>query len=108
MRTVRIGRAFDAVFIHDAVMYMSSERELRAALATVAAHLEPGGVALVAPDATAETFREATEHGSGEARTGVGRATSTGPPHGSTVNKPEAPATRAPGLPRRVCVRHRC
>ncbi len=108
MRTVRIGRAFDAVFIHDAVMYMSSERELRAALATVAAHLAPGGVALVAPDATAETFREATEHGSGEARTGVGRATSTGPPHGSTVNKPEAPATRAPGLPRRVCVRHRC
>ncbi len=55
MRTVRLGRAFDAVFIYDAVMYMSSGRELRAALATVAGHLEPGGVALVVPDATAET-----------------------------------------------------
>ena len=104
MRTVRLGRAFDAVFIYDAVMYMSSERELRAALATVAAHLEPGGVALVAADATAETFRETTEHGSVEARTGVGRATSTGPPHDSTVSKPEAPATRAPGFtPASVC-----
>ena len=107
MRTVRLGRSLDAVFIHDAVMYMSSERELRADLATVAAHLEPGGVALVAADATAETFREANDHGSVEARAGVGRATSTGPPYDSTVNKPEAPDTHAwlyPG----VCVRHRC
>lgn len=66
MRDVRLGRAFDAVFVHDAVMYMTTEDDLRAALATVAAHLAPGGVALVAPDATAETFREATEHGGGE------------------------------------------
>ena len=66
MRTVRLGRAFDAVFVHDAVMYMSTEDDLRAALATVAIHLAPGGGALVAPDATTETFREATEHGGGE------------------------------------------
>ena len=66
MRTVRLGRTFDAVFVHDAVMYMTTEDDLRAALATVAAHLAPGGVALVAPDATTETFREATEHGGGE------------------------------------------
>lgn len=66
MRDVRLGRAFNAVFVHDAVMYMTTEDDLRAALATVAAHLAPGGVALVAPDATAETFREATEHGGGE------------------------------------------
>ena len=66
MRTVRLGRTFDAVFVHDAVMYMTTERDLRAALATVAAHLAPGGAALVAPDATAETFSEATEHGGGE------------------------------------------
>jgi len=66
MRTVRLGRAFDAVFVHDAVMYMTTERDLRAALTTVAAHLNPGGVALVAPDATTETFSEATEHGGGE------------------------------------------
>jgi hypothetical protein len=54
------------VFVHDAIMYMTTEDDLRAALRTVAAHLAPGGVALVAPDATAETFREATEHGGGE------------------------------------------
>jgi SAM-dependent methyltransferase len=56
MRTVRLGRAFDAVFIHDAVDYMTTEADLRAALETAAIHLRPGGVAQVAPDATAETF----------------------------------------------------
>ena len=66
MRTVRLGRLFDAVFVHDAVMYMTAEEDLRAALATVAAHLASGGVALVAPDATTETFSETTEHGGGE------------------------------------------
>ena len=66
MRSVRLGRTFDAVFVHDAVMYMTTEEDLLAALATVAAHLAPGGVALVAPDATAETFSEATDHGGGE------------------------------------------
>ena len=70
MRTVRLGRAFDAVFVHDAIMYMTTEDDLRAALATVAAHLAPGGVALVAPDATTETFAEATEHGGGEDASG--------------------------------------
>jgi chemotaxis methyl-accepting protein methylase len=59
MRTVRLGRAFDAIFVHEAVMYMTTEDDLRAALTTVAIHLTPGGVALVAPDATTETFREA-------------------------------------------------
>ncbi len=70
MRTVRLGRTFDAVFVHDAVMYMTTEDDLRAALATVAAHLAPGAVALVAPDATTETFSEATEHGGGEDASG--------------------------------------
>jgi SAM-dependent methyltransferase len=70
MRTVWLDRTFDAVFVHDAIMYMTTEDDLRAALATVAIHLAPGGVALVAPDATAETFREATEHGGGENASG--------------------------------------
>lgn len=56
MRTVRLGRQFDAVFVHDAVEYMTTEADLRAALETVATHLRPGGVAVVAPDATRETF----------------------------------------------------
>ena len=32
MRTVRLGQEFDAVFVHDAVMYMTGEADLRAAL----------------------------------------------------------------------------
>jgi SAM-dependent methyltransferase len=70
MRQVRLGRTFDAVFLHDAVMYMTTEEDLRAALETVAVHLAPDGVALVAPDATRETFSEATEHGGGEDENG--------------------------------------
>ena len=66
MRYVRLGRTFDAVFVHDAVVYMTTEDDLRAALETVAVHLSPGGVALIAPDATRESFTEATEHGGGE------------------------------------------
>ena len=70
MRDVRLGRTFDAVFVHDAIEYMTTVEDLRAALATVAAHLLPDGVALVAPDATAETFEAATEHGGGEGKGG--------------------------------------
>jgi SAM-dependent methyltransferase len=67
MRTVRLGRVFDAVFVHDAVEYMTTEADLRAALETVSLHLRPGGVALVAPDATRETFQpEETLHGGDE------------------------------------------
>jgi len=66
MRHVRLGRTFDAVFLHDAVMYMTTEDDMRAALETAAVHLSPGGVALVAPDATRESFPEATDHGGGE------------------------------------------
>jgi len=56
MRTVRLGRTFRAVLIHDAVMYMLTEEDLRAALATARAHLEPGGVLILAPDWFAESF----------------------------------------------------
>lgn len=56
MRVLRLGRAFDAVFVQDAVMYMTTEAELRAAVGTAFAHTRPGGVALFAPDCTRETF----------------------------------------------------
>ena len=56
MRTVRLGRLFDGVFVHDAIEYMTTEADLRAALETVSLHLRPGGVAVVAPDATTESF----------------------------------------------------
>jgi len=63
MRTVKVGRRFDAVLIHDAIMYLTTEDDLRAAIVTAAAHLAPGGVALFVPDDTAETYEPRTESG---------------------------------------------
>jgi SAM-dependent methyltransferase len=63
MRSVRLGRSFDAVIIHDAVQYLTSEDELRQAMQTAFVHCRPGGVALFAPDFTRETFAPATTHG---------------------------------------------
>src|SRR5262245_44902777 len=63
MRSVRLGRVFDAVFIHDAIMYMTSEDDLRRAIETAFAHLRPGGVALFVPDSVRETFAPSIEHG---------------------------------------------
>jgi SAM-dependent methyltransferase len=63
MRTLRLGRVFDAVFVHDAVMYLTTEEDLRRAMETAFVHLRPGGVALFVPDATRETFVSRTDHG---------------------------------------------
>ena len=60
---VRLGRQFDAVFVHDAVDYMLTEDDLRAAMATAFVHCRPGGVALFVPDDTRETFAPGTDHG---------------------------------------------
>ncbi len=56
MRSVRLGRTFRAVLIHDAIGYMLTEADLRATFATARAHLEPGGVLLISPDYFKETF----------------------------------------------------
>ncbi len=63
MRTVRVGHTFDAVFVHDAVAYMTTEADLRAAVETAFAHCRPGGIAVFVPDDTAETFEATTDHG---------------------------------------------
>jgi SAM-dependent methyltransferase len=63
MRTLRLGREFDAVFIHDAICYMTSEDELRQAIRTAYLHCKPGGVVLLAPDHVREGFHESTSHG---------------------------------------------
>ena len=47
MRTLRLGRRFDAVFAHDATSYLTSAEDVRALAKTAAAHLEPGGLALL-------------------------------------------------------------
>lgn len=63
MRTVRLGRTFDCVFIHDAVVYMTTPADLRAAIETAWIHCRPGGSALFAPDHVCENFRPVTSHG---------------------------------------------
>ena len=57
MRTLRLGRTFDAVFVHDAVCYMTTDADLRRAMETAWAHCRPGGAALFAPDFVRENFR---------------------------------------------------
>lgn len=56
MRTVRLGETFDAVLIHDAIDYLTTEADLRAAFVTAREHLRPGGVFLTIPDDYRETF----------------------------------------------------
>ncbi len=56
MRTVRLGRTFDAVFVHDAICYMKSREDLRQVADTAWVHCRPGGAALFAPDYLKETF----------------------------------------------------
>jgi SAM-dependent methyltransferase len=63
MRTLRLGRTFDVVFIHDAISYLTTEEDLRAALETAFVHVRPGGVVILTPDATTEIFKPATDHG---------------------------------------------
>lgn len=61
MRTLRLGRTFDAVFVHDALAYMLTEADLRAVFDTARAHLRAGGVLVAAPDHFTETFEPGTE-----------------------------------------------
>ncbi|CAN5649537.1 hypothetical protein BH18ACT2_BH18ACT2_12570 [soil metagenome] len=56
MRTVRLDRTFDAVFLHDAVDYMTTRDDLRLAIKTAFVHCRPGGVAVLIPDHVTETF----------------------------------------------------
>ena len=72
MRTVRLGREFDAVFVHDAVDYMTTEGDLRLAIQTAFAHCRPGGVAVFVPDDTVETFEPGTDHGGSDSADGRG------------------------------------
>ena len=71
MRSMRLGRTFDAVLVHDAISYMRTRDDLHDALQTVFVHTRPGGAAIIAPDHYRETFEEQTltEHASEGERT---------------------------------------
>ncbi len=60
MRALRLDRQFDAVFVHDAVDYMTTRADLTLALRTAFHHCRPGGLAVFVPDDTRETIEEHT------------------------------------------------
>jgi SAM-dependent methyltransferase len=70
IRKIRLGRTFDAVFVHDAICHMTTEADLRAVMKTAFEHVRPGGVALFVPDEVTETFAEETDHGGNDADRG--------------------------------------
>jgi SAM-dependent methyltransferase len=70
MRSLRLDRRFDAVVIHDAIMYMTEPADLQAALRTAALHCKPDGVVAVLPDCVKETFAPGTEEGGNDGSDG--------------------------------------
>jgi len=65
MRTIRLGRRFDAVLVHDAIDYIIGTKDLRRVIQTAAAHCLPGGIALFVPDYIKDTFAELAGGGGG-------------------------------------------
>ena len=63
MMAIRLGKQFDAVFIHDAINCMATEKDLFQAIKTCAVHCRSGGVVLIVPDFFKETFKPYTHHG---------------------------------------------
>jgi SAM-dependent methyltransferase len=65
MRSLRLGRRFDVVFVHDAVSYLTCQADLRACIRTAAEHVRDGGVVVLAPDCTAESLAPPGIHSGG-------------------------------------------
>ncbi|MCC6437055.1 MAG: class I SAM-dependent methyltransferase [Acidimicrobiales bacterium] len=72
MRTLRLGETFDAVLIHDAIEYMTTETDLAAAVSTAAQHLRPGGLVVLVPDQTVESFEPGSDVGGADGPDGRG------------------------------------
>lgn len=63
MRSVRLGKKFDLIFIHDAIMYMTTEEDLLKTFTTAREHVKEDGILFIAPDYFKETFKTQTSHG---------------------------------------------
>lgn len=63
MRSLNLREHFDAVFVHDAVDYLTTEDDLRATFGTAFAHCRPGGMALFLPHHVRETYFPACDGG---------------------------------------------
>lgn len=56
MRAFELGRRFDAIYLNDALVHMTSREDLRRVFERGFAHLEPGGVLLAPAERTKESF----------------------------------------------------
>ncbi len=74
MRTIRLGRTFDVVLVHDAIDYVTTETDLGLVIGTAFAHCRPAGLAVFVPDYLADTFTE--QSGGGGAADQAGRRAS--------------------------------
>lgn len=63
MRALQLDQVFDAVFVHDAIDYMTSEHDLRLALTNAARHLRAGGLVVIAPTYVADDFEDGETSG---------------------------------------------
>ena len=107
MRALRLGRTFDVVFAHDALSYLTTEGDLAAALETAAAHVRPGGVVVLTPDATTEIFEPGTDTGGHDHEDGrslryLEWTHAPDPPSAHSYAVDYAIALREPGRPTRV------
>ncbi|GMU02826.1 hypothetical protein KH5H1_69460 [Corallococcus caeni] len=72
MTSLRLGRTFDRVMVHDAIMYAVDRDAARATVRTAAAHCRPGGRVVLLPDCVRETFEPLTESGGHDSPDGRG------------------------------------
>jgi SAM-dependent methyltransferase len=72
MRSLRLGRRFDVVLVHDAIVYATDPAAVQATLGTAAIHCRPGGTVVILPDHIRETFEPGTDHGGHDAPDGRG------------------------------------
>jgi hypothetical protein len=72
MTTLDLGRQFDRVLVHDAIMYATEPDAVRATLRTAARHCRSGGIVVVVPDCVRETFAPATDSGGEDGEDGRG------------------------------------
>ena len=72
MMTLDLGRQFDRVLVHDAIMYATSPGAVRATLHTAARHCRTGGRVLLVPNCVRETFVSETEIGGHDGTDGRG------------------------------------
>lgn len=56
MRSIRLGKKFDVVLVHDAISYMLTPTDLTRLFRTARAHLKPGGLLVLMPDYIRDTF----------------------------------------------------